>query len=869
MSASLRPFAVTLFPDFAASSKQLQTFTLESLQAKILQTSAPSKDRLPWLKLAQFGEIRTKNQSLRSNRNVLSISGIEADYDGGVMLFEEAVKLVHEAGLEALVYTSPSHTPEAPRWRVLCPFSTELPPEQRTRMLARLNGLFDGAFAGESWTLSQSYYYGAVNQNPAHRAIVVEGRPIDQLDLLDGISIGKPGSRSPAPEGGSLPHRAERSVSSGWQGNDLLRKRVDAFVAVSLRKIRAAAEADVDKHTTTYKQAIVIGGYLAHANYSNAVAVEWIMEALGEAPRDKVKARRTAMDGLAVGRTEPFQLEDRSNPTTISRGISTQPEPPPHPGPKDPARSAKPVSSPDGKQKLVWPEPLDILAANDLGAAPVLEARHVPDVIYAFCTDVAGRLGVDKTTVALPALTACASMMTEDWKVQPKRHDHTWTEGARLWCAIVGDPGILKSPVISVCTRPIDKIDAQARELHKQQMREYRAAVAQAKLDKEPEPQQPRLSRYLIESTTIEALSEVLRDDDEARQHAPLGKVLSRQDEMTEFLGGLDRYKAGAKGGGDRGAYLRLYNGGRHTIDRIGRGTFAIPSWSANFIGGIQPGPIARLARDTSDDGLLQRFLYVVPDSGHTGEDRAPDKLILHRYEALFPALLALQPGQPIGGGDPRALVLDEGAQQHREILDMQIRALANMPDTTPRTRSALDKWSGVFARLCLTFHLIDIADARALGVQAPIIDVIKEPVAAKVAGFMLQILLPHLLRANAIMLSSEQTGHAAWIAGYILTHRLETISVRDIVRSYKALQAPEMRRELNSVMDSLSHVGWCEPEQPGNPVKGVTSWMVNPAVHARFAEQAARERERREARKVEMGKAFAARATQKAETPT
>ena len=54
MSAALRPFAVTLFSDFAASSKKLQTFTLETLRARILQTSALAKAELPWLKLAHF-----------------------------------------------------------------------------------------------------------------------------------------------------------------------------------------------------------------------------------------------------------------------------------------------------------------------------------------------------------------------------------------------------------------------------------------------------------------------------------------------------------------------------------------------------------------------------------------------------------------------------------------------------------------------------------------------------------------------------------------------------------------------------------------------------------------------------------------------
>jgi len=99
---------------------------------------------------------------------VLAISGIEADYDGEAMPFDDAVEVLTKAGVSAILYTSPSHTEDTPRWRVLCPTSRELPPERRDKLMGRLNGLFRGCFSGESWTLSQSYYFGSVNSNPSH-----------------------------------------------------------------------------------------------------------------------------------------------------------------------------------------------------------------------------------------------------------------------------------------------------------------------------------------------------------------------------------------------------------------------------------------------------------------------------------------------------------------------------------------------------------------------------------------------------------------------------------------------------------------------------------------------------------------------------
>jgi hypothetical protein len=245
-------------------------------------------------------------------------------------------------------------------------------------------------------------------------------------------------------------------------------------------------------------------------------------------------------------------------------------------------------------------------------------------------------MGVDPTSVAMACLVSCASVMTDDWGIQPKRFDTSWREHPRLWAATVGDPSILKTPVIAACTKPIDRLDAEARQVHQDEMRAYQAALDDTKKsegDGTLKPTRPKLARYLVEGTTIEALSEILRDDNEAQQEAPAKKVLSRHD-------------TGGRGGGDRGAYLRLYNGGRYVIDRIGRGSFAVPNWSACFLGGIQPGPIQRIAKAADDDGLLQRFMYCVPGRQLPGLDRKPDAEALERYQTLFPKLAAMHPSR-------------------------------------------------------------------------------------------------------------------------------------------------------------------------------------------------------------------------------
>ena len=224
--------AVTFFGDYAAGHKDQKTISIDELSHLIEDTAAPAKSELPWLKLARFGNNKTRKGSLRHDANLIAISGVEADYDAEIIGFDQAVEIAEKAGLAAVLYTSPSHRPEKPRWRILCPLSSELPPDRRGWLIDRINGLYGGIFAGESWTLSQSYYFGSVDHNPAHRVEFVEGQTIDELDELDDIAIGKPN--------GAAPNGAHPSSATGPLDEDSLANTIltgEAYHVASVRLV--------------------------------------------------------------------------------------------------------------------------------------------------------------------------------------------------------------------------------------------------------------------------------------------------------------------------------------------------------------------------------------------------------------------------------------------------------------------------------------------------------------------------------------------------------------------------------------------------------------------------------------------------------
>lgn len=264
-------FSLTIFRAASADAKEDRRFTLEELTALIIETTAPTKAALPWLKLARFGDQRTKRGSLRHNANVLGITGIEADYDGEEIAFEVAVEKMAGAGIRSLLYTSPSHTEDTPRWRVLCPTSKELPPEARGQLVARLNGILGGILAPESFTLSQAYYFGAINGNPSHQAVNLDGKPIDEAEELDAGAIGKPGKpNQPAPVG------SQRQVNLTFKHHGTAWGR--AALERECAAIRTAGQGQ--KWTAIRKAAYSIGGLVASGQLQEAPAFAALKEAV-------------------------------------------------------------------------------------------------------------------------------------------------------------------------------------------------------------------------------------------------------------------------------------------------------------------------------------------------------------------------------------------------------------------------------------------------------------------------------------------------------------------------------------------------------------------------------------------------------------
>jgi hypothetical protein len=143
-----------------------------------------SKSACPLLSLCEYGDNASDKGYLRHAGNVVRCYGIEVDYDGEEVSPEEAQTRLQAAGLISVIYTSASYTDGAPRWRAILPLKDAAAPTQRALFVARANRALGGIASRESFTLSQSFYFGQV-RGAKYKWYETHGRCVDEAADLE------------------------------------------------------------------------------------------------------------------------------------------------------------------------------------------------------------------------------------------------------------------------------------------------------------------------------------------------------------------------------------------------------------------------------------------------------------------------------------------------------------------------------------------------------------------------------------------------------------------------------------------------------------------------------------------------------------
>jgi putative DNA primase/helicase len=494
-----------------------------------------------------------------------------------------------------------------------------------------------------------------------------------------------------------------------------------------------------------------------------------------------------------------------------------------------------------------WPEPQPI--PDDLPPVLPFDSDLLPESLRAYVADVAERMQCPPDFPAVATIVSLAGAVGKKVGIRPKRQDD-WLVVPNLWGAVIGRPGIMKTPALRQPFRFLLRLEVEAKTRHEQQMRDYneqclvaevrkkekRKAIEEAiRTGEDPinaakrftvdEPEEPSPKRYVVNDSTVEKLGEMLNQN-------PCGLTVFR-DELVGLFRQLD--KDGQEGA--RAFYLEAWDGlGKFTYDRIGRGTIHIETVTLSLLGGIQPGRLldylgAALKGGGGDDGLIQRFqLLVYPDVSRKWKnvDRWPDTAakqhawaVFQRLDTLDPAAIGAQREDGDDDGVPFLRFTAEAQDAFdawREALEEQVRS----GDEHPAVESHLAKYRSLVPAVALLLHL---ADDRTGPVGGEAV--------RKAIGWAVY-LESHARRVYSVVVNSGA------VAGKALARRIrkgelkDGFTLRDLYR--KHWTGLSEKDAVEQATDLLLDLGWLleTVEETGGRTK--VRYRINPAVLAETA---------------------------------
>ncbi|WP_222184834.1 YfjI family protein [Geminicoccus harenae] len=487
-----------------------------------------------------------------------------------------------------------------------------------------------------------------------------------------------------------------------------------------------------------------------------------------------------------------------------------------------------------------WPDPQPL--PDGMPPVEPFAIELLPRSLAPWISDISERLQCPPDYAAIGAMVALAALVGRQIAIRPKRQDD-WTVVPNLWGAVVGRPGMLKTPTLQEATRPLITLEIKAKEKHEKELEDFKAksvvdkaawGIAEGRIKKRLKEganaetvaaefsdvlkaeTPPCRRRYVTNDATVEKLGELLNEN-------PRG-ILVNRDELMGWLTGLERDGREQ----DRAFYLEAWNGsGRFTYDRIGRGTIDIENVCLSLLGGIQPGPLAQYLEATvqggvADDGLLQRFQMLVwpdPPRNWRDVDRWRDGAARSEAYAAFERLDAIDP-VAIGAtcddaSGPWYLRFEQDAQEAFSAWRVGLEEVLRSGSLHPALEAHLAKYRSLVPSLALIIHLAD-GGIGAVG-----------HVALERALKWAAYLESHALRLYDNVLRSDLT--AARVLGQkILEGRLaDGFTLRDAYRPQWA--GLSHRETVAAAIEVLEDLDWLQPKKQESSGRPKIVFRINP----------------------------------------
>jgi hypothetical protein len=292
-----------------------------------------------------------------------------------------------------------------------------------------------------------------------------------------------------------------------------------------------------------------------------------------------------------------------------------------------------------------------------------------------------------------------------------------YEQNAVLYLAIVGRPGTNKTHPLKWAVKPIEQLDNMNYNVYSKELQKYDAIAALSKKEREQqgfdEPTKPVWEQILISDFTPEALASV---------HSYNTRGLGvNVDELASWFKNFNRYNKGS----EQEFWLSVWSGNTIKVNRKTSENINIPVPFISVAGTIQPAVLNELAENRTENGFIDRLLFVVPENlkKEYWSEKELQPEIVENWSAIISNLLDITPTDD-ETGNPKPIVLrfTHEAKQHLFEWQRELTDLSNKPEN--------EAISGIYAKiemyairfaLCLEMlqYACNESDKKAIGINS------------------------------------------------------------------------------------------------------------------------------------------------------
>lgn len=360
-----------------------------------------------------------------------------------------------------------------------------------------------------------------------------------------------------------------------------------------------------------------------------------------------------------------------------------------------------------------------------------------------------------------------------------------WTKSdksffASIWHIGIGKSGSGKSDLERKAANPAFAIQKKYKQEYDQALKEYKQQAKQSD-DTDEELEMPILKQKIASNATIEALKDLLEEDD----------ILLYVDELAGWIKAMGQYKKGSSG--EQEEFISISDNHTVMVNRKGlRQQIDNPFMAV--IGGIQPSKLEEILTSIliSDDGFLERFLPCFPNEMPAEYNpNGADPIYEQKYIEYMNRLLTLNTE-----GFTKNIVLDSEAKKaFDEYMFLNTNEI-NSDGFDERLDSYWRKTFKNLSRLVLIMHMIYVASGEIDEKEVSAFTV-------KAAIQLMNYFKNHFAKMVRYVLGNPQEKKYETLCAYIMKYG-GFISVRKLRSAKKFGDTPQCR----DLLDELALAG-------------------------------------------------------------